>query len=407
MNNQPVGPDHQLPASTGGRGRAVKIIVWVAILLIFGAGFLLLWNRHEDTAKSAASSRRGGTGPVTINMTTAKKGDIGVYLNAIGTVTPVYTSSITSQVNGIIVAVHYREGQIVRQGDPLVDIDPRPYQATLMQAEGTLERDQNILAESRMDLERYRDAWAKNAIPKQTLEDQEKIVLQNAGTVKLDQGAVQFDQIQVDYCHIVSPINGRVGLRLVDPGNVVQSSGGTTLAVVTQLQPMTVIFTIAEDSIGQVAPHLSHSGHLAVAAFDRSANNKIADGSLLTIDNQIDTTTGTVKGRATFPNKDNALYPNQFVNTRLLVNTLHGVTLIPTSTIQHNGTDSFVYLIQDGTALKRNVKPGVTDGDTTQLTGINPGDVVADSSFDKLQDNVKVVPTKNQLPATSTGSSAP
>jgi membrane fusion protein, multidrug efflux system len=407
MNNEPIGPERQLPAKTGGRSTAVKVIVWVAILLIFGAGFVLLLNHHEDAAKSAAGSRRGATGPVTINTATASKGDIGVYLNAIGTVTPVYTSSITSQVNGIIEVVHYREGQIVRKGDPLVDIDPRPYQATLMQAEGTLERDQNVLAESRMDLERYKDAWAKNAIPKQTLEDQEKIVLQNAGTVKLDQGVVQYDQVQLDFCHIVSPINGRVGLRLVDPGNVVQSSGATTLAVVTQLQPMTVIFTIAEDSIGQVAPHLLHSGKLEVAAFDRTANTKIADGSLLTIDSQIDTTTGTGKGRATFPNKDNALYPNQFVNTRLLVNTLHGVTLIPTATIQHNGTDSFVYVVQNGAVVRKDVKPGVIDGDTTQVTGINPGDVIANSSFDKLQDNVKIVLTKSKLPATSQGSSAP
>jgi membrane fusion protein, multidrug efflux system len=407
MSDQLIGPDRQLPSRTGGRNRAVQIIVWVAILLIFGAGFVLLLNHHEDTAKSAAGSRRGAGGPVTINTATAKQGDIGVYLNAIGTVTPIYTASITSQVTGIILAVHYREGQVVSKGDPLVDIDPRPYQATLMQAEGTLQRDQAILAESKMDLKRYQDAWAKNAIPKQTLEDQEKIVLQNEGTVKLDEGAVQYDQVQVDFCHITSPISGRVGLRLVDPGNVVQSSGATTLAVVTQLQPITVIFTIAEDSIGQVAPHLLHNGKLSVTAYDRSAHTKLADGTLLTMDNQIDTTTGTVKGRATYANKDNALYPNQFVNTRLLVNTLHGVTLIPTPTIQHNGTASFVYVIQEGWAHIRPVNPGVADGDTTQVTGLQPGEVVADSSFDKLQDKSQVKLTKTPLPATSMGSSAP
>jgi multidrug efflux system membrane fusion protein len=386
--------------------------VWVAILLIFGAGFVLVLNYHESASKAGANARRGAGGTVTLNIATASKGDIGVYLDAIGTATPVYTASITSQVNGVITAVHYREGQIVNKGDPLIDIDPRPYQATLEQAQGTLERDQNVLAEAKMDLQRYRDAWAKNAIPKQTLEDQEKVVSQDEGTVKLDVGNVHYDEVQLGFCHITSPITGRVGLRLVDPGNVVESSGGTTLAVVTQLQPMTVIFTIAEDSIGEVAPHLRNRGQLAVTAFDRGGKKKIAQGSLLTIDNQIDTTTGTVKGRATFANKDNALFPNQFVNTRLLVDTLHNITLIPTSAIQHNGTASFVYVLQgkDQKSLwahVRNVNPGVTDGDTTQVSGINPGDIVANSSFDKLQDNSQVAVSDKLIPSSSIGSSAP
>ncbi len=260
-----------------------------------------------------------------------KKGDIGVYLDAIGTVTPVYTASITSQVNGLVVAVHYKEGQLVNKGDPLVDIDSRPYRATLLQAQGALERDENLLAQAQMDLERYRAAWARNAIAKQILDDQEKLVLQDEGTVKNDQGTVQFDQIQVDYCHITAPIAGRVGLRLVDPGNVVQSAGTVTLAVITQLEPITVIFTIPEDSLGPVEARLRKKAKLTVDAFDRTAQTKIASGKLLTLDNQIDTTTGTVKGRSLFDNKNDALFPNQFVNTRLLVNTLQGVTLIPAS----------------------------------------------------------------------------
>ena len=384
--------------------------MWVVLLLIFAAGFFLVLRHHDDTTKSAAaSSRRGaGGGPVTLTIATATKGNIGVYLDSIGTVTPVYTASITSQATGPVIAVHFKEGQIVKKGDPLVDIDPRPYQAVLLQAQGVLERDQAILAQASMDRDRYRDAWARNAIPKQTLDDQEKIVLQDAGTVKNDQGTVQSAQVNLSYCHITAPISGRVGLRLVDPGNVVQSSGAVTLAVITQLQPITVIFTIPEDNLGQVQPRLRQQAKLAVDAYDRAALKKIASGSLLTLDNQIDTTTGTVKARASFENRDSSLFPNEFVNTKLLVNTLQGATLIPSSAIQHNGTVSFVYVIQDNTAHMRNVKPGVTEGMTTEVTGVNPGDVVADSSFDKLQDKAKIIVSKQPMPTSITaGSSAP
>lgn len=405
-----VSPDHQLPAPAPEQKqqhpKTVRIIVWAVILLIFAIGFFLILRRHNDT--TSKPSRRGAGGTTTITTATAKKGDIGIYLDAIGTVTPVHLASITSQVNGLVTAVHYREGQIVRQGAPLIDIDSRTYRATLLQAQGILERDQNILAQAKMDLARYKDAWSRNAIPKQTLDDQEKIVLQNEGTVKNDQGAVQFDQVQVDYCHITAPFTGRIGLRLVDPGNVVQSSGGTTLAVITQLQPITVIFTIAEDNLGVVQPRLRQGAKLPVYVFDRTSLNKIATGTLLTLDNLIDTTTGTVKARASFDNKDGILFPNEFVNTRLLVNTLHGVTLLPSSAVQHNGQQAFVYIIQNNTAHVRNVKPGVTDEDTTQVEGINPGDVVADSSFEKLQENSKVTISHNPPPATrNTGSEAP
>jgi len=409
MNSQPIGPDRQLPASTSTRRRrVVQVIMWLVILLIFGAGFVLVLNHHDDAAKSAAPRGRGAAGgTVTVNTATAKKGDIGVYLDSLGTVTPVYTALITSQVNGVINEVHYREGQFVRKGDPLIDIDSRPYRATLLQAQGTLERDQGVLAQAKMDLARYRDAWARNAIPKQTLDDQEKIVQQDEGLVKIDEGAVQFDQIQVDYCHITSPITGKVGLRLVDPGNVVQSSGAVTLAVVTQMQPITTVFTIPQDNLGQVQPHMRGNAGLAVTALDRTAEVKLAEGKLLTLDNQIDTTTGTVKARASFDNRDNGLYPNQFVNTRLLVETLHGVTLIPSSAIQHNGSESFVYVLQNNVAHIRTVKPGVTDKGTAQVTGINPNDVVANSSFDKLQDNAKVVITRETVPTSTVGSNAP
>ena len=218
---------------------------------------------------------------------------------------------------------------------------------------------------------------------------------------------MQFDQIQVEYCHITAPIAGRVGLRLVDPGNVVQSGGNVTLAVITQIEPITVIFTIPEDSLGQVEARLNVKAKLPVDAFDRTAQTKIASGELLTLDNQIDTTTGTVKGRALFANTNDALFPNQFVNTRLLVNTLQGVTLIPASAIQQNGQASFVYVIQNNIAHMRSIKPGVTNGGVTQVDGINPGDVIANSSFDKLQDNTAVVISNKSVTANISGSGAP
>ena len=382
------------------------VVIWILLLLVLVLAIVLV-RRHLAAAKKVAPA----PAKITITSATAKKGDIGVYLDAIGTVTPVYTASISSQVNGLVIAVHFKEGQLVGKGDPLVDIDSRTYRANLLQAQGALERDQNVLAQAQMDLERYRDAWARNAIAKQILDDQEKLVLADEGTVKNDQGTVQFDQVQVDYCHITAPIAGRVGLRLVDPGNVVQSSGTVTLAVITQLTPVTVIFTIPEDSLGPVEAQLHKKAKLTVDAFDRTGLKKISSGKLLTLDNEIDTTTGTVKARAVFDNKNDELFPNQFVNTRLLVNTLQGVTLIPASAIQQNGQASFVYVIQNNVALMRSIKPGVTDGGMTQVDGINPGDVVANSSFDKLQDKTAVViankASTTPAAANTSGSSTP
>lgn len=404
-----IGPDHQLPATVPATrtSTVIRVFVWIALLSIFAVAFLWVVRRRPDTTKTGGGGRRMGGGPVTLTTVTAQKGNLGVYIDAIGTVTPVYTASITSQASGPVIAVHYKEGQIVRKGDPLVDIDPRPYRATLLQAQGTLERDESVLAQARMDLERYRAAWARDAIPKQTLDDQEKVVLQDEGTVKLDQGAVQLDEVQLGYTHITAPIAGRVGLRLVDPGNVVQSTGATTLAVITQIQPMTVIFTIPEDYLGQVQPRLRQQTKLPVDAFDRAALKKIASGSLLTIDNQIDTTTGTVKARASFDNRDASLFPNEFVNARLLVKTLQGATLIPTSAIQHNGAIAFVYVIENDTAHMRTIQPGATDGSITEVTGINPGDVLANSSFEKLQDKSKIIVSGKPIPASTSGSSAP
>lgn len=392
-----LGPERQLPPPKGNRW-----IFWT-ILLLIAAVIVVFVLMRKDTGKSAASTKTGRgarqTGPVTLTIATAQKGSIGVYIDAIGTVTPVYTSTITAQASGVITGVSYREGQFVRKGDALIDIDPRPYQAQLEQAEGTLERDQNMLAQAQMDLDRYRKAWASNSINKQLLDDQEKIVLQDQGTVKNDQGNVDLNKVNLAYCHITAPFDGRVGLRLVDPGNVVQANSTTPLVVITQVQPITVIFTIAEDSLGQVQSRMRKMHSLPVDAMDRSQSTKLATGKLSTIDNQIDTATGTVKLRATFDNRTGALFPNQFVNTRLLVDTVDNATLIPSSAIQHNGETAFVYRIDGKKAEIRDVKTGVTDNGTTAVTGINPGDVVATSSFEKLTNGSAVIIAKQAPPS--------
>jgi multidrug efflux system membrane fusion protein len=387
------------------RPRARRIILWSLAALALLIGFMLLLRHHENAEKAAAAAARAPAGTA-VTSATATQGDLGVYLDAIGTVTPVYTALITSQVTGTIVAVHYTEGQLMKKGDPLIDIDPRTYRAQLLQAQGLLERDENVLAQARMDLDRYTAAWKRAAIAKQLLDDQEKLVLQAAGTVKNDQGTVNYDELQVGFCSLKAPIAGRVGLRLVDPGNVVQALGAVTLAVVAQTSPITVIFTIPEDSLGQVQARLGKGAVLGVDAFDRSAQKKIASGKLLTLDNQIDTTTGTVKGRALFDNQDTALFPNQFVNTRLLVDTLRGVTLLPASAIQQNGQASFVYVIQNNVAHIRSVKAGITNAGLTQVEGVQPGEVVANSSFEKLQDQSRVAIVNKPTAAGAGGSPA-
>ncbi len=408
-------PDHSVPDAPPHRSKLVRVLVWAVILLVFAVAFWLVWT-HKSAEQPGTPHRGAGGAPSTITTAPVTQGDLGIYLDAIGTVTPVYTASITSQVNGIILAVHFKEGQVVHKGEPLIDIDPRPYLATLLQAQGLLERDQNLLAQAQQDLERYRAAWARNAIPRQQLDDQEKIAAQYQGTVKNDQGLVDYDQVQVDYCHIKAPIDGRIGLRLVDPGNVVTANGNVTLAVITQMQPITVVFTIPEDSLSQVNTRLRTGARLPVDAYDRTGEHEIDKGLLLTLDNQVDTTTGTVKGRASYANSKLNLFPNQFVNTRLLVDTLHNATLVPNSAIQHNGPVAFVYVVSGGEAHERKVEVLATDGVDSAITSaqssdnspataaVQPGEILANSSFDKLQDGAKVI-VSNQPNATHSGQS--
>ncbi len=384
--------------------------VWAVILLAFGGLFYWVIHQHVQSQQAMAGGGRGGrrnavTGPVPVTYATATKGSLGIYLDAIGTVTPVYTDMITPEVTGLVTAVHFREGQYVKKGDPLIDIDPRPYEAQLEEAQGALERDQNLLAEAQMDLKRYQDAWAKNAIPRQTLEDQEKLALQDQGTVTNDEGTVQYDQVQVGFCHIASPIDGRVGLRVVDPGNVVTANSTTALAVVAQTTPITVIFTVPEDSLPEVLEQMHGGKALTVDAYDRNQQTQLDTGKLLAVDSLIDTTTGTVKLRAQFANAKGMLFPNQFVNTRLLVKTIDNLTLVPSSAIQHNGSTDFVYVIQNpnvkgkAVAVMTNVKSGISDKGDTAVTGIDPGMVVANSSFQKLVDKSPVLHSNVALPS--------
>lgn len=403
---------HVTPASqsAGNSPAPVKkrrhIWVWFVVLLVFALTFYwVIQHQQKGQAAATGGGRRAMGGSVPVTIATARNGAIGVYDDAIGTVTPIHTASMTAQVTGVITAVHFKEGQFVKTGDPLVDIDCRQYEAQLAQAEGTLERDRNLVAQSEMDRDRYQQAWSKNAISRQILEDQEKLVLQEKGTVKTDEGVVAYDQVQVGYCHIKSPIDGRVGLRLVDPGNLVTANSTTTLVVVTELHPITVIFTLAEDALPAVLTQVrSGRQQLKVEALDRAQQGHLATGKLTSIDNQIDTTTGTIKLRAEFDNRDGMLFPNQFVNTRLLVKTLDNQILIPSSAIQHNGSQDFVYVIADNKATMRTVKVGTSDKGETAVQGIKAGDVVANSSFEKLQNGSQITISKIKLPSTSSDS---
>ena len=361
---------------------------WLAAGVVL---ILCLFLLHHCTKSNSAAAGRGQQG-ATITVGESRTGDMGIYINALGTVTPTYTVTVYSQVTGRVLSVHYQEGQMVRKGAPLLDIDPRPYQAMLTQAQGNLEHDQALLAQARMDLQRYQDAYARNAIARQQLDDQAHLVAQYEGTVKADQGSVDYDRVQLEYCHIVAPISGRVGLRLVDPGNTVFAGSGATLIVITQLQPITVVFNVSEDDLPQVEAQLQGGQRLAVDALDRAAERKIESGILTSLDNQVDTTTGTVRFRGEFPNQSLELFPNQFVNARLLVQEKHGVTLIPNAAVQRNSNATYVYVVKaDSTVTVRPIVIGTTEGDDAEVTsGLMPGEVVVMTGVDKLQEGTKV-----------------
>lgn len=362
---------------------------WITAGLIVLGIALLLWLIISAFLKP--KKKTGPPPPTPVAEAQVTSGSIDIYLDELGTVTPVYTVTVASRVAGELTEVRYKEGQTVKKNELLAVIDPRPYQAVLLQSQGQLSRDEAALKNARIDLVRYQNSFKEHAIPQQQLATQEALVEQDEGTVKVDQGNLAAAQVNVDYTRIVSPIDGRVGLRLVDPGNIVPANGTTGIATITQLQPITVIFTISEDNLSDVVEQMATGRTLTVKALDRTKQHQLAAGTLLTVDNQINTTTGTVRARATFPNTHNELFPNQFVNARLLVKTLSPVNLVPEAAIQRTNDAAFVYVIQsDGTVKQQTIKIQATDGEVSAATGVDPGAEVVTDGFDRLQNGSKV-----------------
>ena len=365
---------------------------WALGLVVLLCVMIGLWLvLHGAKSKDKPS----GPPPIPVAMAPVRVGDIDVYLDALGTVTPVSTVTVASRVAGEVTEVRFKEGQLVKKNDLLAVIDPRPYTAVLLQGRGQLARDAAALKNARIDLVRYQNSFKEHAIPEQQLATQQATVDQDEGTVMLDRGNLDAAQVNVDYTRIVSPIDGRVGLRNIDAGNIVTANGTAGVCVITQLQPITVIFTIAEDSIGDVAPQLAQGQTLQVIALDRSKQRTLSEGTLLTVDNQVNTTTGTVRARASFANVHNELFPNQFVNARLRVKQLTHVNLVPQAAIQRDNDRAYVYVEQpDGTVQSHDVKIMATEGETSAVTGVAAGDELVTDGFDKLQNGSKVVHRK-------------
>jgi len=396
----PPQQNEQPPQKPGSR----KGWLWLLLLAAAVAAAYHYWPKSGagNAAPGSASSTtgaagRGGRGPgiTPVTAARAKKGDISVYVMALGNVTPLSTVTIKTRVDGQLMEVKYKEGEIVKQGAPLVEIDPRPYEAALVQAEGALLRDQALLANANVDLNRYAGLLKQNAIPEQQYATQVALVKQYEGTVKNDQGQIDAAKVNVAYCHIASPITGLVGLRLVDPGNIVHATDSTGLVVITQMQPISVVFPIPEDQLPEVLSRFRAGQRLLVEAWDRDMHKKLTNGALATTDNQIDQTTGTLRLRAVYPNTDNALFPNQFVNVRLLIQEKHGVVLIPNVAVQLTTDNKYVYLVKpDSTVTVRDITTGTSDsGQTEVVSGLQSGDVVVMQGVDKLNEGSKVVAT--------------
>ena len=396
------------PAKRRRRGRPL-LTIFILVLVAAGA----VWWLRRDRAPQPETARAGrNAAPMSVVDETIGKGDIGIRLNALGTVTSLATVTIRSQISGYLMKIDFKEGDEVKKGDLIAEIDSRSYEAALAQAKGQLTRDEASLKGAQVDLQRYQGLAAQNAVPHQTLDTQVALVAQDQGTLEADRAAVKSAEVNLNYTKILSPIDGRVGLRQIDQGNYVTPGDTTGLVVITQLAPISVLFTVPEDNLQAISKRLASGAVLPVTALDRGGANKLADGSLQTFDSQIDATTGTIKLRAQFPNDQRTLYPNQFVNIRLLLDTHKDVTTMSTAGIQRGTPGTFAYLINpDSTVSVRPIKLGVTDGDRVEvLTGLAPGDRVVIDGADKLREGAKVVvrqPNDAAAPASAAPAAEP
>ncbi len=397
-------------AVSGSARIVVLIVLAVAAVVVVGGYYLAKSTTPAQTGGGRFG--RGGPGgpggpPMPVGAAVAAAGDINITLNALGTVTPLRNVTVSAQISGQLLDVKFKEGQMVKQGDVLAEIDPRPYEAALMQAEGALARDQALLANSKIDLERYRTLFEQDSIAKQQLDSQQSLVHQYEGTVKSDQAQIQTAKVNLTYTKITAPVSGRVGLRLIDPGNNVQNGGG--IIAITQLSPIDVLFTLPEDSLPPLLTKMHAGTALDVDVYDRSGQTKLATGTLASIDNQIDTATGTVKAKAEFANVDESLFPNQFVNVRVLLDVLHDATVIPTAALQRGANGLFVYIIAaDRSVSVRMIKTGPTEGERVAVTsGLQVGEKVVTDGADKLREGSKVeLPGDAPAPAGTTAASA-
>jgi len=368
--------------------------LWIALTVLLLAGVAyLVWPKSSSAKNPTEKGKKGGGPPQTqVVGIRARKGNIAVYYQGLGSVTPIYTVTVKPRVDGELMQVNYREGQMVKKGALLAQVDPRPYQIQLEQAEGQYAKDQATLENARLDLKRYETLIQQKAIPEQQVATQRATVLQDEGVVKSDQAQIDSAKLNLVFCKITAPITGLVGLRLVDPGNIVHASDSNGLLVITQIDPISVLFTIAEDQLLQVLQRMRKGQRLEVDAFDRQMQNKLAGGTLTNTDNQIDQTTGTIRLRATFDNKQRSLFPNQFVNARLKIEEKRDVVLLPSAALQRSTNATFVYLVQENSTVTiRNVTVGTTEGESAEITsGLKEHDVVVLTGADKLQEGSKV-----------------